>query len=357
MVDVRGFNGGLNLDASDELLPSGDYKYAMNISNNDAGITKLLGNRLMAGVPESTYEGTEWISGVFLDKKRQRVIYFTNHSRSAHRIISFNLPSISFSNGNYIVLYEEQIFSNDTPSLFKWTSYPEFNPEGLIKDIKVIHRDNEGDLYYFIDPNKKLLKFNYDTIKTRWKKADQTLCAFNWTSANYSGTVFRNGDAIPQVQDATAWYNLTTPAWCWYNNDPANDSKYGKLYNWYAIADARGFAPSGFRVPSDTDWANLITCLGGSTVAGGKMKSTSLWAAPNTGATNESLFNAIPTGYRYIDGAFTDNLTATKWWSSTEFAPGNDDAWSRGVDSLSDDASRFRDPKRFGFSVRLIKES
>lgn len=349
MVDVKGFNGGLNTDSSDELLPGGDYKYAMNINNGDAGITKLLGNRLLDGVPANTLSGNEWVCGFFFDKKRNRVIYFTNHEGGRHRIISYALPSDSYPNGVYTVLFE------DSNSIFAdWDNYSQYNPDALIKDIKVIHREYEGDLYYFIDPKKRLLKFNYDTL-LKYKTGDNTLCAFNWTDGNYTGTTFRNGDTIPQVTDPIAWAGLTTPGWCWYNNDPANETIYGKLYNWYAINDPRGFAPVGYRVPSDTDWSNLVTCLGGESIAGGKLKSKDLWVSPNIGATNESLFNAIPSGIRnYDDGTFVSIGYSGCWWSSTEFNIAS--AWVRYITYDYSDAFSNDNYKKNGLSVRLIKE-
>ena len=66
-----------------------------------------------------------------------------------------------------------------------------------------------------------------------------------WMKENLEVVTYRNGDIIPQVTDATAWAALTTGAWCWYDNDPANGATYGKLYNWYAVNDSRGLAPKG----------------------------------------------------------------------------------------------------------------
>jgi uncharacterized protein (TIGR02145 family) len=349
MVDIRGFNGGMNTDAAPELLKSGDYTYAMNVSNGTEGITNLLGNRLLPGMPPNPNPGGEWICGAFFDKARQRIIYFTNHERTTHRIISFDVPSVQFPDGNYTVLFEDLfgVFSY-------WDSSAQFDPNSLIKDIKVVHREYEGDLYYFIDPKKRLLKFNYNTLLQR-RSGNTQLCAFGWTDANYTGTTFRNGDIIPQVSDPTAWSGLTTPAWCYYDNNQANDAIYGKLYNWYAINDPRGFAPFGYRVPTDTDWTSLSDCLGGVSVAGGKMKSTSsLWTIPNTGATNESFLNALPGGEIDSGGGFNSVGFTANFWSATEFNANN--AYYRNLSYSSDDLLRSNFSKKFGCSVRLIKE-
>lgn len=348
MIDVRGFNGGMNQDASPELLPKNDYTYAMNIGNGSEGITNLLGNRLPTGFPPNINPGGEWVCGAFFDKVRQRIIYFTNHERGTHRIISYLVPSIGNENGSYVVLFEDfnGVFSY-------WDVSPQYEPNLLIKDIKVIHRDFEGDLYYFVDPKKKLLKFNYNTILT-YKTSNNALCAFGWTSANYDGTKLNDGTDIPQVTDTAAWATLTTPAWCYYNNDANNNSIYGKLYNWYAVSHPL-FAPIGYRVPTDTDWDNLVTCLGGSAVAGGKLKSTTgLWSTPNTGATNESLFNAVPGGF--IDDISGFNFIGIRgsWWSATEDNANN--AFSRTVLNDTSSVTRASLSKKIGFSVRLIKQ-
>ena len=98
-----------------------------------------------------------------------------------------------------------------------------------------------------------------------------------WMSTNLNVSTYRNGDVIPQVQDKDAWAKLTTGAWCYYENNAANGTKYGKLYNWYAVNDARGLAPAGWHIPTDGEWTVLSTYLGGEDVAGKKMKSTSGW--------------------------------------------------------------------------------
>ena len=125
-----------------------------------------------------------------------------------------------------------------------------------------------------------------------------------WMQQNLEVVTYRDGTVIPQVTDATAWAGLTTGAWCYYGNDPS--SGYGKLYNWYAVNDPRGLAPQGWHIPTDAEWTTLSTLLGGTSVAGGKMKTTGItrWNSPNTSATNESGFAGLPGGYRNGSGTF-----------------------------------------------------
>ena len=177
-----------------------------------------------------------------------------------------------------------------------------------------------------------------------------------WMEKNLEVTTYRNGDPIPYVTDATAWAALTTGAWCYYNNDPANGSLYGKLYNWYAVNDPRGLAPTGWHVPTDAEWTTLETTLGGIAVAGGKMKvaGTTRWTAPNTGADNSSGFAGLPGGFRFNDGTFYNVGSNGYWWSSTETNATN--AWYRFLFYLNGSINRSFNDKKSGFSVRCLRD-
>jgi uncharacterized protein (TIGR02145 family) len=178
-----------------------------------------------------------------------------------------------------------------------------------------------------------------------------------WTTKNLEVTTYRNGDPIPQVTNPTAWAGLTTGAWCYYNNDPANGAIYGKLYNWYAVNDSRGLAPVGWHVPTDTEWTTIGTSLGGNSVAGGKMKitGTAYWASPNTGATNETGFAGLPGGFRNSDGSFYNILTDGYFWSAT--SSGSSDALFRYLNSANALLNTYSSlPQKLGFTVRCIKD-
>jgi uncharacterized protein (TIGR02145 family) len=141
-----------------------------------------------------------------------------------------------------------------------------------------------------------------------------------WMVDNLNVSHFRNGDPIPQAMTMADWLlagEEEKPAWCYYNNDPANASIYGKLYNWYAVEDPRGLEPEGWRVPSARDWTELIDCLDGNDIAGEKMKSISGWSMDGNG-DNSSKFNGLPGGGRLVNGEFGDIGSAGVWWASTE---------------------------------------
>jgi len=198
--------------------------------------------------------------------------------------------------------------------------------------------------------------------------ANVTICSQVWATRNLDVTTYSDGTPIPQVTDPTEWANLTTGAWCYYNNDPANNATYGKLYNWYAAAgiyDAaslsnpalrKKLAPTGYHVPTDAEWTTLTTCLGGESIAGGKMKETGTahWISPNTDATNSSGFTGLPGGYRDTNGAFTNIGSSGLWWSSSEYDTTN--AWLRYLYYSGGGAGRNGDGKDYGLSVRCLRD-
>ena len=178
-----------------------------------------------------------------------------------------------------------------------------------------------------------------------------------WTKENLKVTHYPDGILIPNITDSIQWKNLTTSAYCNYNNTDSFANIYGHLYNWYAVNDNRNIAPVGWHVPTDADWTTLTTYLGGEGVAGGKLKEsgTTHWQSPNTGATNETGFTALPGGDRlFSTGVFYDKGVYGFYWSSTS----NDasTAWVRALDYGYSNVSRSNNPKSNGFSVRCIKD-
>jgi uncharacterized protein (TIGR02145 family) len=140
-----------------------------------------------------------------------------------------------------------------------------------------------------------------------------------WMAENLRTANYRNGDPIPTGLDNTTWSLTTSGAYAIYDNDNANNAIYGKLYNWYAVADPRHVCPSGWHESADAEWTALIDYLGGA-VAGGKMKTTGTqyWLDPNQDATNESGFSGLPGGGITFDGFFNSVGITGAWWMSLE---------------------------------------
>jgi uncharacterized protein (TIGR02145 family) len=199
-----------------------------------------------------------------------------------------------------------------------------------------------------------------------------------WTVENAATETYRDGTPIPQVTDATQWSNLTTGAWCYYDNDPTK----GKLYNWYAVAGIhdndpntpnKEFAPDGWHVPTDAEWTTLEEHLIANaynydgTTTGNKIAksiaSTTGWnSSTYTGAigndqslNNSSGFNAFPEGSLYDGGSFFFDHDNAFFWSSTEGDSNN--AWSRVLSTNTSNLFRSNYNKDYGFSVRFIQNS
>ena len=177
-----------------------------------------------------------------------------------------------------------------------------------------------------------------------------------WMAENLRTTTYANGDPIPNVTDSTQWIFLSTDAWTHYNNDSQYETPYGKLYNWFTVADPRNVCPTGWHVPTDAEYTLLTDYLGGEPVAGGKMKSTGTqyWDSPNTDATNESGFSGLPGGLRYSGGHFLSIGGSGSWWSSTGDATSN--AWCRYLEDWVGNVGRYFTDVQNGFSVRCLKD-
>ncbi|MBM2814164.1 MAG: hypothetical protein HW421_926 [Ignavibacteria bacterium] len=187
-----------------------------------------------------------------------------------------------------------------------------------------------------------------------------------WMLNNLNLDYYRNENPIPEVTNDTLWSKLTTGAWCYYNNNPANGIIYGKLYNWYCVNDSRGLAPAGWHVASDAEWKTLEIYLGlqrdGADVdgwrgeyVGSKLKEVGKthWLTDES-STNESGFTALPGGCRQSDGIFYNYGISyfSYWWTSRERNDSN--ASYRSLSYGSPYIQRGKAYKKYGFSVRCI---
>jgi uncharacterized protein (TIGR02145 family) len=179
-----------------------------------------------------------------------------------------------------------------------------------------------------------------------------------WMNENLKTTKFNDGSAMLPVTDYSAWVGLTTPAYCWYNNDAStNKDTYGALYNWYSVNTGK-LCPIGWHVPNINELTTLIAYLGGENVAGGKLKETGTihWHSPNTGATNSTGFTALPGGYRTSSSLtpFGSVGYTGYWWCSTEAS--FNAAWRYMLNSDAGTITKISDYKLLGLSVRCLKD-
>jgi uncharacterized protein (TIGR02145 family) len=203
---------------------------------------------------------------------------------------------------------------------------------------------------------------------------DITIGSQIWAGCNLDVTTYRNGDVIPQVTDANAWANLTTGAWCYYENDSGNGATYGKLYNIFAILDPRGIAPVGYHVPNNTEWTTLTSTLGGGTwvdtygggtsffqleIGNALMEANGChWYPGFSAPTNSSGFAALPAGSRATAGYFVGLQGSTIFASSTlvNNTPGIEQIWGHSMNNISSAIEKNWVSPNQGISVRLIKD-
>lgn len=173
-----------------------------------------------------------------------------------------------------------------------------------------------------------------------------------WSERNLQSTFFRNGDSIFHAKTNEDWmkaFENQIPAWCYYENNPTTEEKYGKLYNWHAVNDPRGLAPEGWKIPSENDYQKLVNQLGGNELASTKLKSTEYW---NKEGTDEYNFNALPGGYRHSESKFDFINKIGFFWTSND----NGDKGRFFSLSLGNNQVAFGSgDKNLGLSVRCIK--
>jgi uncharacterized protein (TIGR02145 family) len=136
-----------------------------------------------------------------------------------------------------------------------------------------------------------------------------------WTKENLKTSKFADNSVIPGISLTNDWASLSSPAWSQYNNSQTSENQYGKLYNWYAVTSSKGLCPVGWHIPDFNEFSTASSFLNGSNVAGGKMKATTLWEAPNTGASNSSGFTAFGGGQRTETGTFQGIGTEAGFWT------------------------------------------
>jgi uncharacterized protein (TIGR02145 family) len=146
-----------------------------------------------------------------------------------------------------------------------------------------------------------------------------------WMRDNLNVSHYRNGDPIRHARTSEEWLDASAKgqgAWCYYKNDPANEKKYGRLYNWYAVNDPRGLAPTGWHLPTNEDWKNVATVLAGASATEEiKSSATSIWRYPALAVDNTIHFHAEAGGLREAGDTFRFIGENAFLWSSSEHSP------------------------------------
>jgi uncharacterized protein (TIGR02145 family) len=190
-----------------------------------------------------------------------------------------------------------------------------------------------------------------------------------WMKENLKTAKYNNGDAIPNVTDATEWVSLTTGAYADYDNNPDNSIIYGKMYNWYTVNNSNGICMEGWHIPSQDEGRILIDYLVDN--VGGKMKSTGtieggdgLWYSPNEGATNESGFSGLPAGRRFGSpvvgwaGTYIDlGNNGTLWTSSESSSELHTQGIGQHLNYNGNSLGLSVEDANEGYSIRCLKDS
>ncbi len=241
------------------------------------------------------------------------------------------------------------------------------------KKVERVFKDGKAVERVFKDGKAEEQK--YDTVKDADGNVYTTVKIGNqiWTVENLRTTKFDDGSEIPLVTDSAAWRSLTTPGYCWYDNDTNNKGKYGALYNWYTV-DTKKLAPAGWHVPSDSEWTVLENYLIANgynwdgTTTGNKiaksMAARTYWiASTSTGAigndftaNNRSGFSALPGGCREdYEGHFRYIGQVGHWWSASVWRALN--TYTRSLDDVNDFLFKYdMSTKSHGLSVRLVRD-
>jgi len=173
-----------------------------------------------------------------------------------------------------------------------------------------------------------------------------------WLKENLKTTKYNDETPIAHITDNAAWANATSGGYCWYSNNESNKNIYGALYNYYAINEK--ICPKGWRVPSASDWLNLIHANGRESSAGIslKEKGTEHWSV-DFGTTNESRFTALPGGKRTENGVFDSLRFLGAFWTNSQTSLNESSFIYLEADMNS--AIKDNSSKKSGFSIRCIK--
>jgi len=288
---------------------------APTTNSNGLATVEIGGGTVVSG----TFEGINWSAGTYFIKTETDPAGGTNYS-------------ITGSSQILSVPYAIHSKTSENAATKSYVDYLFESVKGVLSGNKVI--DKDGNIYNTVMIGNQL-----------------------WMAENLRTSKYNDGTPIAKVTDNT-WRTLTTGAWCWYNNDSATyEIPYGKLYNFYAFyvpRETQKLCPVGWHVPTQTDWEELITFLGGTKVAGGKLKEigTTHWRAPNHRATNETGFTALPGGFR--PDRFEQIGGAGLWWSSTT----REITRALSIRLLYDSEEIFLDTthSESGLSVRCLKD-
>lgn len=284
-----------------------------------------------------------------IKNNKNKIFTFLNSKRIGLILMLLSIFSIVMN----IIVYFNGFKKGDAPIIFY------FSLIGCIVSttfIIVTLLKKKFKLTYFIG----LILFGASLLSIKIMESNfRTIVTNKWMKENLNVDKFRNGDVIPEAKSKEDWINASMnkqPIWCYYDYNPENGVKYGKLYNWYAVADSRLLAPNGWRVANSDDWWQLVTCWGELESVGSKLKSSSEWS--NNGSDlNITGFSALPSGCIQDSGIPAAKGVYGYWWVDDRATPFKDNSseyfsiWNGCDEVFVGYISR-----GWGYSVRCVKD-
>ncbi len=179
-----------------------------------------------------------------------------------------------------------------------------------------------------------------------------------WMAENLRATKYTDGaDIIYGPLIGGTWQNVSEGLYAWYEDNSDLGLIYGALYNWEAVASNK-LCPCDWHVPTESEWLELFDYVGGQDIAGGKLKEVGFahWSSPNTDATDEFSFTALPNGIRFFWGDFNQLYTYSYWWTSTQATSASSSAVYASFSYAYDQADLFDYSKFTGIGVRCVKD-
>jgi uncharacterized protein (TIGR02145 family) len=224
----------------------------------------------------------------------------------------------------YIYSDDEKIYGNG-PGSGSFISYMSNLRPGTTYFVKAFAANSAGMAFgptlSFTTPETNLSS-SYDSVYDIDGNIYRTIKIGTqiWMAENLKTTRYNNGISIPNITDNTAWSYKNNGSYSWYDNNALSYKEtYGALYNWYAATNSNNVCPTGWHVPSASEWTTLVEFLGGPDVAGGKVKEAGIdhWSFPNSCADNGSGLTGLPGGVRRADGLFVNLSLIAVWWTTT----------------------------------------
>jgi uncharacterized protein (TIGR02145 family) len=276
-------------------------------------------------------------------------------------IVFGTLISIDWSKGLYFIKTETDPSGGTSYTITgtsQFLSVPYALYAKLAENVSAVNISSTGDTMYLggekiIIPGISVANQLKDVDGNVYKTVK--IGTETWMAENLKVMKLNDNTEIPQVTSSSSWAAMTTVAYCWYDNNTANKNVYGALYNYYTVNTGK-LCPIGWHVPSDAEWTTLNNWLGGSALAGGKLKETGTlhWTSPNTDATNETGFTAVPNGYRSMYGNFLNFGTRSHLWTTTINTP----QWYLIYTMYNENSSNGKGPhnEKDGAAVRCLKD-